>query len=231
MSIHHNNIPSTLFVFMDGPSRMKTLQQPRAIKTRDRILRSAARLFAIKGFRGTTVGDVVKSAEVTSGAFFHHFGSKDDLGFAVIERHMELRRRELDRIEAEMPAETQPHPLDPVFRRLDAVREMVARRKLKQGGCVIGNLSTALADTHPEFRRQLSACFDEMAAEFQPGLDAAAHACGAEQRMETAEVARYIVTIIEGAIMLSRTGRDLQLLDRHFEYLKDHLRQMFAASH
>ena len=78
---------------------VRTLKQPRAIETRDRILREAARLFALKGFHDTKVGEIIKAAEVTSGAFFHHFGGKEELGFAVIDRHMEGRRQKLDRIE------------------------------------------------------------------------------------------------------------------------------------
>ena len=78
---------------------VRTLKQPRAIETRDRILREAARLFAIKGFHDTKVDEIIKAAEVTKGAFFHHFQGKEELGFAVIDRHMEDRREKLDRIE------------------------------------------------------------------------------------------------------------------------------------
>ena len=206
---------------------MKTLTQPRAVRTRERILREARRLMALKGFHETKLDDVLKAAKVTGGAFFHHFGNKEELGFAVIDRHMHQRRRELDDIEAEMPVVRGDDPLQHIFRRLDAVREMVARRKLKKGGCVIGNLSTTLADTHPAFRRRLAECFDEMAGEFKPHLDESARRSRARKRVDTWELARYIVTIIEGAIMLSRTQQSQQLLDRHFEFLKEHLQHAF----
>ena len=42
------------------------------------------------------------------------------------------------------------------------------------GGCVIGNLSTSLSDTHDAFRRRLAEWFDEMELEFRPHLAAAA---------------------------------------------------------
>ena len=78
---------------------MRTAKQPRAIKTRDRILREAAKMFALKGFHGTKVDEIIKAAEVTSGAFFHHFKCKEDLAFAVIDHYMAERCRTLDRIE------------------------------------------------------------------------------------------------------------------------------------
>ena len=205
---------------------MRTAKQPRAIKTRDRILREAARMFALKGFHGTKVDEIIKAAEVTSGAFFHHFIGKEDLGFAVIDHHMEERRRVLDRIEKGLPTDNDD-PLDRVFRRLDAVCEMVVRRRNRKGGCLIGNLSTALSDTHPAFRKRLGECFDEMALEFRVHLDEAAanHELSGDQ--DTGEMARYIVSVIEGAIMLSRTHRDVNVIVRQVHHLKKDVKRSF----
>jgi AcrR family transcriptional regulator len=69
---------------------------PRALATREKILKAAARLFALKGYHDTKLEEVRHAAKVTTGAFFHHFGSKEDLGFAVLDRHMERRRQELE---------------------------------------------------------------------------------------------------------------------------------------
>jgi len=208
---------------------VRTLKQPRAIETRDRILREAARLFAIKGFHDTKVDQIIKAAEVTSGAFFHHFQGKEELGFAVIDRHMEERRQKLDLIEERLPGGSADKPLEHVFRRLDAVCEMVAGRRKRKGGCIIGNLSTALSDTHPVFRKRLAKCFDEMALEFQPHLDAAVKAHQPAHEVDTRQLARYIVTVIEGAIMLSRTHGESDLVHGQFRMLKEYLTQSFEG--
>jgi TetR/AcrR family transcriptional repressor of nem operon len=204
---------------------MRTVKQPRALATRDRILSEAARLFALKGYHDTKLEEVLRAAEMTTGAFFHHFGGKEDLGFAVLDRHMEKRRQSLDEIERRMPPARDENPLGQVFRRLDAIQEMVRQREHRKGGCVIGNLSTALSDTHEAFRQRLAECFDEMAQEFQPHLDAAARQGRVTRRTNTGELARYIVTVIEGAIMQARTLDDCKLLPRQFAFLKDHLKK------
>ena len=82
---------------------MQHVKQSRALATRERILRAAAGLFALKGFHDTKLKEVLCSAKVTTGAFFHHFQNKDDLGFAVIDRHMERRREQLNKIEETLP--------------------------------------------------------------------------------------------------------------------------------
>jgi TetR/AcrR family transcriptional repressor of nem operon len=204
---------------------VRAVIQPRALATRDRILGEAARLFALKGYHDTKLDEVLGAAGVTTGAFFHHFRSKEELGFAVLDRHMDQRRRQLEAIEHDLPRLEGGDPLAPVFRRLEAVQEMARRREHRRGGCIIGNLSTELSDTHDAFRKRLAKCFDEMAREFQPHLDAAVRRYRPRQPVDTLALARYVVAIIEGSIMLARTHKDGRLMARHFDYLKEHLRQ------
>ena len=82
---------------------------------------------------------------------------------------------------------------------------MVASRRHRKGGCIIGNLSTSLSDTHEAFRQRLARCFDEMALEFQPHLARPRNARPGPARGNES-LARYIVAVIEGSIMLRRTG-------------------------
>src|SRR5580658_8798442 len=108
---------------------MKAVTQPRALETRAKILQAAARLFALKGYHDTKLEEVLAAAQVTKGAFFHHFRDREDLGFAVLDWHMDQRRRQLDVIEQEFPLTEHADPLQHVFRRLDAIQEMVRRRE------------------------------------------------------------------------------------------------------
>ena len=62
----------------------------RKARTRDRILREAAKLFDEKGFASTTVDEIVARADVSKGTFFNYFSRKDDLLLTVVERRHEL---------------------------------------------------------------------------------------------------------------------------------------------
>jgi AcrR family transcriptional regulator len=84
---------------------MRELKQPRAKVTREKVVGEAGCLFALKGYHDTKLEEILHGAGVTSGAFFHHFKGKEDLAFAVIDRHMAWRRELLRR-----PARSRSRP-------------------------------------------------------------------------------------------------------------------------
>ena len=64
--------------------------------TKQRLIDEALRLFAERGFRGTTVGDIEAAAGLTprSGGLYQHFPSKQALLEAALDRHI----RDVERI-------------------------------------------------------------------------------------------------------------------------------------
>jgi AcrR family transcriptional regulator len=60
-------------------------KEAQAIATQKRILVAAAELFARHGYHKTTITDIAQAAQVTSGAIFHHFDSKEALLEAVVD--------------------------------------------------------------------------------------------------------------------------------------------------
>src|SRR4051812_13038512 len=55
-----------------------------------RILDSATRVFARKGFYNSTIADVAKAAEVAEGTIYLYFKNKDDLLISIFEHSMGL---------------------------------------------------------------------------------------------------------------------------------------------
>jgi AcrR family transcriptional regulator len=55
--------------------------------TRDRIEKAAIRLFVEKGVAETSVRDIARAVDISEGALYRHFVSKDELVWAVFERH------------------------------------------------------------------------------------------------------------------------------------------------
>ncbi len=60
-------------------------QAERTEATRGRLIMTARRLFAEKGFAGTSTEEILGEAAVSRGALYHHFASKTDLFRATFE--------------------------------------------------------------------------------------------------------------------------------------------------
>ncbi|MFD7898162.1 ScbR family autoregulator-binding transcription factor [Streptomyces sp. NPDC059743] len=59
-------------------------QQQRAIKTRAAILEAAASVFDQYGYDAATISEILARSEVTKGALYFHFPSKEDLARGVL---------------------------------------------------------------------------------------------------------------------------------------------------
>jgi TetR/AcrR family acrAB operon transcriptional repressor len=67
------------------------------LDTREALLGAAAELIAERGFRGTTVAEVVTRSGLSKGTFYWHFKSKEDLLVAVLEERIDRPLLELVR--------------------------------------------------------------------------------------------------------------------------------------
>lgn len=61
-------------------------------RRRAEILRAAKRVFAKKGFHGTTIADIAKAAKLSYGSVYWYFDSKDTLFHAVMDSEEEALR-------------------------------------------------------------------------------------------------------------------------------------------
>ena len=62
-----------------------TKRQEQFEATRRKLIRVARRLFASRGYGGTSIEDITRGARVTRGALYHHFDGKDEIFRAVFE--------------------------------------------------------------------------------------------------------------------------------------------------
>jgi AcrR family transcriptional regulator len=58
--------------------------QERAIRTRQAVLEGAARVFEERGYQAATISEIITAADVTKGALYFHFESKEDLAQGVL---------------------------------------------------------------------------------------------------------------------------------------------------
>jgi TetR/AcrR family transcriptional regulator, cholesterol catabolism regulator len=61
-----------------------------AIDSRQEILRTSARLFQQRGYDATSMNDVAAALKLTKGGLYHHFQSKDEILFNLMNHAMDI---------------------------------------------------------------------------------------------------------------------------------------------
>src|SRR3954467_13407140 len=56
----------------------------KAANTRFTILQKAFELIYANGYQATSIDDIIATTQVTKGAFYYHFKTKDEMGLAII---------------------------------------------------------------------------------------------------------------------------------------------------
>src|SRR6266566_1841700 len=125
--------------------------------TREAILKAASRLMHVHGYNHTSLDDVLRESGVGKGNFYYYFRSKEELGFAIIDRLVHgFAERTLDPAFADAHAD----PVAQIHDFLDRLLENQRQRKCV-GGCPMGNLASELSDVHEGFRQRLAQIFAE----------------------------------------------------------------------
>jgi TetR/AcrR family transcriptional repressor of nem operon len=187
--------------------------------TRDQILNAAARLIHVQGYQSTSLDDVLRESGVGKGNFYYYFKSKEDLGYAIIDR---ITQGFVERTLGPAFADTEADPVEQIHAFLDRVLEAQRQRKCV-GGCVMGNLASELSDVHEGFRQRLAGIFDLWRTHLAEAVSRGQVRGRLRADMDASRVAQFLVAGLEGSILLSKVTKDITVMERCVEELKRHL--------
>jgi AcrR family transcriptional regulator len=189
--------------------------------TREKLIEAAMELFAFQGYSNTGLAQIARKAGVLPGSLYYFFPTKEDLLHATLEQRKVL---------------LQPEVLDPIWNRIDdpvervfgllaGYRQMLEMTEFRHG-CPIGNLVIEVGETHPHARALLT-------QNFEGWLDAV-EACFASARnrlpehTDTRSLAVFVLTTMEGAVMLARSYRTFEAYDSAVVQLRDYVERLLA---
>ena len=187
--------------------------------TRDQILNAAARLIHVQGYQSTSLDDVLRESGVGKGNFYYYFKSKEDLGYAIIDR---ITQAFVERSLGPAFADTDADPVTQIHAFLDRVLEAQRLRKCV-GGCVMGNLASELSDVHEGFRLRLASIFDLWRVHLAEAVSRGQAQGRLRADVDASRVAQFLVAGLEGSILLSKVTKDITVMERCVEELKRHL--------
>ena len=173
-------------------------------RTRERLLQAAFREVRRSGFQSAGIDTILAATNVTKGALYHHFDSKEALGYAIV-----------DEVIAKMVRDRWLHPLlsdgQPIDVLIGIVRRLPTRPTDVRESCPLLNLSQEMSPLDEQFRKRLERLF----LAWQGGVAALlrkGQSQGTVRRdLNPDETASFLVAMVEGYASLAKNAQNAKV--------------------
>jgi TetR/AcrR family transcriptional repressor of nem operon len=193
-----------------------------ADSTRDRILKAAIELFWEKGFEAASMAELLKKARANSGSFYYFFKSKEDLLLAVLDTYEAM----LYPVLLEPAWEGVHDPIERVFALLARYRMLILQTDCTYG-CPIGRLALEVDPKAREAHKKIAANFEGWSAAVRKCLEEAGNRL--PEGLNHDQLAHFVLTVMEGGVMQSRSYRCVTPFDAAVTQLRDYFDRLLAA--
>lgn len=196
-------------------------QELKSELTKNYIVDEAFKLFYENGFKATSIDKVMKSTQLTKGAFYHHYKDKKELGLAVIET--KIQKRVIDGM------------IQPLLEEGDAVDILEAtflnRIKSfpfydKQHGCPMNNFINEIGDYEIIYQTALKSIIEKWKDALVDLLERGKKEDSLRHNISSAAVAIYLISAFEGIRGIRKLYNDDEILDQYISGLSDYLKQL-----
>jgi AcrR family transcriptional regulator len=192
-------------------------------RTRQRLLQAAFREVYRYGFQSAGIDAILAATNVTKGALYYHFESKEALGYAIIEE-----------IVAKFPRDRWLLPLerssdkDPIDALIGIVRAIPHRPRDVRAGCPLVNLAQEMSQLDEQFRKRLERIFNT----WQEGISVALRRGQSEgtvrRDLVPEETASFLIAMVEGYEVLAKNAQDARVWDMGIRNIVGWLRSLRA---
>jgi len=181
--------------------------------TREKILEAARYLFNTKGFGATSINDLVDASGLQKGSIYFHFSGKDAIGLTVLE---EARNSFMDFLADSLTGDSPGLCLENFFG--NVMEKHLATGFV--GGCIFGNTALEMGDSDKKYTEIIDQVFDQWIGKIEKLVVAAQKKGEIRDDIAGNALARNIVAVIEGGIMMSRVKKDEVPLRECLEVLR-----------
>jgi TetR/AcrR family transcriptional regulator, transcriptional repressor for nem operon len=187
-------------------TKAATVKDPAA--TRRRLLDAAFLEFYAHGFQGGSLNHVVEAAGTTKGALFHHFDSKQELGYAVVDELIGplLLQRWLNAVDSSAD------PLTDIQRAFNRyVEEDVASGMWVQG-CPLNNLAQEMSPLDQGFQSRINQLYALWRERYTQALQRGIQAGTVKRAVDPSQVAAAIVAAQMGIWGSGKSSQDPEIM-------------------
>ena len=181
----------------------------------DDVVDRAMRTFWENGYEGTSVQLLVETTGINRFSMYQAFGDKRGLFQRVLDHYYDNVLARIIRL-----SERPEGGLDTIRLYFEALA-MTLTSSIGRLGCLGQNTGIELAFRDPGAVQPLRDMYDALADNFDAAIRSAIRRAEAPDGTATADVARYLVTVAQGMILMARTAGD-------HHYIRSTERQVYS---
>ncbi|AEI15343.1 transcriptional regulator, TetR family [Flexistipes sinusarabici DSM 4947] len=182
-------------------------------KTTDKILDSTIELIFQKGIEATSISDIITKIGMSKGSLYFHFPDKQTLVSKALSRY---EKSFFEFISASLQGNSPGEKLENF---LESVKRM-HKSKNYSGGCIFGNTALEMADKNDSLSQKVKNVFDRWISMLSSIINDAQKTGEIRSDLNSKILAGFIVSSVEGGIMLSRLEKKGEPLSQTISALK-----------
>ncbi len=181
-------------------------QLSKADKTRAFIIEKSSVLFNTKGYRDTSLSDIIEQTGLTKGSIYGNFENKDELAIAVYQYNFDALMARLDTV---LDEKTKAY--DKLMAFTGYYRENWAAM-FERGGCPVLNASIEADDNFEVLKQQIQSSINSWVGKLCAIIESGQKNGEFKREIIATAYAYSIITLLEGGIMLGKIMNSHQLL-------------------
>lgn len=186
-------------------------------ETKEKILQQAAELFNQQGYAGSSISDIMRVTGLQKGGIYNHFKSKDDLALQAFDFAIaQLRQHYLAAIHSKR------HAIERLQAIIGVFRSNIDNPVIK-GGCPLLNTAVESDDAHPALRQRTQQAMNSWRNLFYRIIQKGIQKGEIRSTVNADEVTTIIISILEGAVMMSKLYGDSIHLERAINHLTHYI--------
>ena len=187
-----------------GHERKRRPRDPEG--TRKRLLEAAFQQVYRYGFQSAGIDTILAATNVTKGALYYHFDSKEALGHAIVDEIIAKLVR--DRWLLPLERSKDRNPIDVL---IGIVRSIPTRPKDVRGGCPLVNLAQEMSPLDEQFRKRLEKLFRAWREGVATLLRKGQSQGTVRRDLNADEAASFLVAMVEGYEVLAKNAQDVKV--------------------
>lgn len=175
--------------------------------TRVKILQSAFHEIYKRGFQAASISNILQNTGITKGALYHHFESKAELGYAVLDEviYYSIFSRWLE------PLNDSDDPITTLKDMILHLGSLMTEKDVSLG-CPLNNLAQEMSPIDEGFKDRITGIYNEWQNAIEDSFERGKMAGNVDKKVNSKDTALLFIASLQGCMGFAKSVQKLDAL-------------------